>query len=159
MIEAVREWIQSIVMVAMLLSVGQAMIPEGQIRKIFSFTGGLVLIVVLMQPVLGLEVGVLMEPLEEYEQQVSAQTEEIEKTVRAEQEAIIEQKLEAYISDKTDTLEEGGTVRIRAETAEYGTVILSAELVGQPSESLAEYLEQELGIPRERQVWIHEGKR
>lgn len=159
MIEAVREWIQSIVMVAMLLSVGQAMIPEGQIRKIFSFTGGLVLIVVLMQPVLGLEVGVLMEPLEEYEQQVSAQTEEIEKTVRAEQEAIIEQKLEAYISDKTDTLEEGGTVRIRAETAEDGTVILSAELVGQPSESLAEYLEQELGIPRERQVWIHEGKR
>jgi stage III sporulation protein AF len=159
MIEAVREWIQSIVMVAMLLSVGQAMIPEGQIRKIFSFTGGLVLIVVLMQPVLGLEVGVLMEPLEEYEQQVSAQTEEIEKTVRAEQEAIIEQNLEAYISDKTDTLEEGGTVRIRAETAEDGTVILSAELVGQPSESLAEYLEQELGIPRERQVWIHEGKR
>ena len=159
MIEAVREWIQSIVMVAMLLSVGQAMIPEGQIRKIFSFTGGLVLIVVLMQPVLGLEVGVLMEPLEEYEQQVSAQTEEIEKTVRAEQEAIIEQKLEAYISDKTDTLEEGGTVRIRSETAEDGTVILSAELVGQPSESLAEYLEQELGIPRERQVWIHEGKR
>ena len=159
MIEAVREWIQSIVMVAMLLSVGQAMIPEGQIRKIFSFTGGLVLIVVLIQPVLGLEVGVLMEPLEEYEQQVSAQTEEIEKTVRAEQEAIIEQNLEAYISDKTDTLEEGGTVRIRAETAEDGTVILSAELVGQPSESLAEYLEQELGIPRERQVWIHEGKR
>ena len=159
MIEAVREWIQSIVMVAMLLSVGQAMIPEGQIRKIFSFTGGLVLIVVLIQPVLGLEVGVLMEPLEEYEQQVSAQTEEIEKTVRAEQEAIIEQNLEAYISDKTDTLEEGETVRIRAETAEDGTVILSAELVGQPSESLAEYLEQELGIPRERQVWIHEGKR
>jgi stage III sporulation protein AF len=159
MIEAVREWIQSIVMVAMLLSVGQAMIPEGQIRKIFSFTGGLVLIVVLIQPVLGLEVGVLMEPLEEYEQQVSAQTEEIEKTVRAEQEAIIEQNLEAYISDKTDMLEEGGTVRIRVETAEDGTVILSAELVGQPSESLAEYLEQELGIPRERQVWIHEGKR
>jgi stage III sporulation protein AF len=159
MIEAVRVWIQSIVMVAMLLSVGQAMIPEGQIRKIFSFTGGLVLIVVLIQPVLGLEVGVLMEPLEEYEQQVSAQTEEIEKTVRAEQEAIIEQNLEAYISDKTDTLEEGGTVRIRAETAEDGTVILSAELVGEPSESLAEYLEQELGIPRERQVWIHEGKR
>ena len=65
----------------------------------------------------------------------------------------------AYISDKADAAEEGGSVRIRAETAEDGTVILSAELVGQPSEQLAEYLEQELGIPRERQVWIHEGKR
>ena len=159
MIEAVREWIQSIVMVTMLLSVGQAMIPEGQIQKIFSFAGGLVLIVVLLQPVLGVEVGTLMEPLEEYEQQVIERKEEMEQTVRAEQKTIIEENLTAYISDKADTLEEGGTVRIRAETAEDGTVILSAELVGEPSESLAEYLEQELGIPRERQVWIHEGKR
>jgi stage III sporulation protein AF len=105
------------------------------------------------------EVGTLMEPLEEYEQQVFEQKEEMEQTVHAEQETIIEENLTAYISDKADTLEEGETVRIRAETAEDGTVILSAELVGEPSESLAEYLEQELGIPRERQVWIHEGKR
>ena len=38
MIDAVREWIRSIVMVTMFLSVGQAMVPEGQIRKIFSFS-------------------------------------------------------------------------------------------------------------------------
>ena len=159
MIETIREWIRSVVMVTMLLSVGQAMIPEGQIRKIFSFAGGLVMIMVLLQPVLGVETGTLMEPLEVYERQISERKEEQEKLVRAEQEAIIEQNLTAYISDKADAAEEGGSVRIRAETAEDGTVILSAELVGQPSEQLAEYLEQELGIPRERQVWIHEGKR
>lgn len=159
MIDAVREWIRSIVMVTMLLSVGQAMVPEGQIRKIFSFSGGLVLVIVLLHPVLGLEGSVLIEPLEVYERQIFKQKEELEQMVRAEQETIIEENLTAYISDKAEALEEGGAVRIRAETAEDGTVTLSAELVGQPSEPLTEYLEQELGIPRERQVWIHEGKR
>ena len=159
MIDAVREWIRSIVMVTMLLSVGQAMVPEGQIRKIFSFSGGLVLVIVLLHPVLGLEGSVLIEPLEVYERQIFKQKEELEQLVRAEQETIIEENLTAYISDKAEALEEGGAVRIRAETAEDGTVTLSAELVGQPSEPLTEYLEQELGIPRERQVWIHEGKR
>ena len=159
MIDAVREWIRSIVMVTMLRSVGQAMVPEGQIRKIFSFSGGLVLVIVLLHPVLGLEGSVLIEPLEVYERQIFKQKEELEQLVRAEQETIIEENLTAYISDKAEALEEGGSVRIRAETAEDGTVTLSAELVGQPSEPLTEYLEQELGIPRERQVWIHEGKR
>ena len=159
MIDAVREWIRSIVMVTMLLSVGQAMVPEGQIRKIFSFSGGLVLVIVLLHPVLGLEGSVLIEPLEVYERQIFKQKEELEQMVRAEQETIIEENLTAYISDKAEALEEGGSVRIRAETAEDGTVTLSAELVGQPSEPLTEYLEQELGIPRERQVRIHEGKR
>ena len=159
MIDAVREWIRSIVMVTMLLSVGQAMVPEGQIRKIFSFSGGLVLVIVLLHPVLGLEGRVLIEPLEVYERQIFKQKEDLEQMVRAEQETIIEENLTAYISDKAEALEEGGSVRIRAETAEDGTVTLSAELVGQPSEPLTEYLEQELGIPRERQVWIHEGKR
>ena len=159
MIDAVREWIRSIVMVTMLLSVGQAMVPEGQIRKIFSFSGGLVLVIVLLHPVLGLEGSVLIEPLEVYERQIFKQKEELEQMVRAEQETIIEENLTAYISDKAEALEEGGSVRIRAETAEDGTVTLSAELVGQPSEPLTEYLEQELGIPRERQGWIHEGKR
>ena len=159
MIETIREWIRSVVMVTMLLSVGQAMIPEGQIRKIFSFAGGLVMIMVLLQPVLGVETGTLMESLEVYERQIFKQKEELEQLVRAEQETIIEENLTAYISDKAEALEEGGAVRIRVETAEDGTVTLSAELVGQPSEPLTEYLEQELGIPRERQVWIHEGKR
>ena len=159
MIETIREWIRSVVMVTMLLSVGQAMIPEGQIRKIFSFAGGLVMIMVLLQPVLGVETGTLMESWELHEEQICERKEELERMVRKEQETIIEQQLTAYISDKAEGAEEGEAMRIRAETAEDGRVILSAELIGQPSEALEEYLEQELGIPRERQVWIHEGKR
>ena len=37
MMEAVRDWIAAVVAVTMLLSVAQALIPEGGIRQIFSF--------------------------------------------------------------------------------------------------------------------------
>ena len=39
MMEAVREWITTVVMTTMLISVAQTMVPEGRIRKIFSFSG------------------------------------------------------------------------------------------------------------------------
>ena len=41
MIGAVREWLSAVVAVAMLLTVAQALTPEGTIRKIASFTGGM----------------------------------------------------------------------------------------------------------------------
>ena len=53
MIGAVRVWLTSIVMVTLLLSVAQTLIPEGTIRKIAGFTGGLILLVALLRPVLG----------------------------------------------------------------------------------------------------------
>lgn len=40
MMHAIQEWLAAVVVVAMLLSVVQVLIPEGPIRKIASFTGG-----------------------------------------------------------------------------------------------------------------------
>ena len=53
MVAALREWVTSVVLVTLLLSVAQTLIPEGSIRKIAVFTGGLILLTALLQPVLG----------------------------------------------------------------------------------------------------------
>ena len=158
MIEAVREWITSIVMVTMFLSVAQTVIPTGNIRKVFSFVGGLVLMVALLQPILEIDLDHMEFHREHYEDRVRECREELEETAGAEWEMIIEREIAAYISDKADSLGVEILVQVRAETETDGALALSAELTGPMSESLAEYLEQELGIPRERQVWIHEGK-
>ena len=47
MIAAVREWLTSVVAVTLLLTVAQTLIPEGNIRKIAAFTGGLALLAAL----------------------------------------------------------------------------------------------------------------
>lgn len=153
--EAVREWLTSVVLVTMGLSVMQAIIPDGQIRKTASFLGGLVLMVVLLQPIFGMDAEALIWS-EFYEDQVKMCQKELERRTRAEWETIIEQEVAAYISDQADTLGLEISAEVLADTGNDGLPVLSAELVGEPSEVLKTYLEEELGIPRERQVWNHE---
>ena len=45
---AAREWLTAVVTVTLLLSVVQTLVPEGSLRKIAGFTGGLLLLAVLI---------------------------------------------------------------------------------------------------------------
>ena len=155
---ALREWLTSLVAVSMLLSVAQTLVPEGSIRKIASFTGGLILLVVLLRPVLGADLSRLDLHLEDYERAIGQRQEELSAAGEAELAGIIEERTAAYILDKADTL--GLSVKVQV-TAKPGTdgvpVPWQAELWGPRSPALAACMEEELGIPGERQVW-HEGE-
>ena len=155
---ALREWLTSLVAVSMLLSVAQNLVPEGSIRKIASFTGGLILLVVLLRPLLGADLSRLDLHLEDYERAIGQRQEELASAGEAELAGIIEERTAAYISDKADTL--GLAVKVQVETKPAGDgvpVPWRAELWGPRSPALATYMEEELGIPGERQVW-HEGE-
>ena len=70
---------------------------------------------------------------------------------------LIESETEAYILDKAARM--GLTVRIKVGTEENSEgvpVPVSAELTGTPSRELSRWIEAELGIPVERQVWLDE---
>lgn len=153
-----REWLTSLVAVSMLLSVAQTLVPEGSIRKIASFTGGLILLVVLLRPLLGADLSRLDLHLEDYERAIGQRQEELASAGEAELAGIIEERTAAYISDKADTL--GLAVKVQVETKPAGDgvpVPWRAEIWGPRSPALATYMEEELGIPGERQVW-HEGE-
>ena len=155
---ALREWLTSLVAVSMLLSVARTLVPEGSIRKISSFTGGLILLVVLLRPLLGADLSRLDLHLVDYERAIGQRQEELASAGEAELAGIIEERTAAYISDKADTL--GLAVKVQVETKPAGDgvpVPWRAELWGPRSPALATYMEEELGIPGERQVW-HEGE-
>ena len=155
---ALREWLTSLVAVSMLLSVARTLVPEGSIRKISSFTGGLILLVVLLRPLLGADLSRLDLHLEDYERAIGQRQEELASAGEAELAGIIEERTAAYISDKADTL--GLAVKVQVETKPAGDgvpVPWRAEIWGPRSPALATYMEEELGIPGERQVW-HEGE-
>ena len=52
MMEWIRSWLFSLVAVSMLLSLVQALLPEGGAGKIASLLGGLLMIAVLLGPIL-----------------------------------------------------------------------------------------------------------
>ena len=158
MIAALRSWVTSIAAVTMLLTVVQTLVPEGTLRKISGFTGGLLLLAALLQPVLRADLGRLRLNLSDYREAIEERTAELGAAGKEELADIIAGQTAAYISDKADAL--GLAVEARVETEEDGEgtpLPVSAELTGPYSRELADWIALELGIPAERQVW-HEGK-
>lgn len=154
MIGAVREWITGLVVVTMLLSVAQTLIPEGTIRKTASFTGGLILLAALLQPVLKTDLGRLRLDMGDYEQAIGERQAELSSAGKEALAELIETRTAAYISDKADALGLSVEVRVETKTGEDGVPVpVSVRLKGRRFEELASYIEGELGIPRERQVW------
>ena len=158
MIGAVRSWLTSIAAVTLLLTVVQTLVPEGALRKISGFTGGLLLLAALLQPVLKTDLGRLRLDFSDYEEAVEIRAAELDAAGKEELSAIIAGRTAAYISDKADALGVQAAARVETEPGEDGVPIpVSAELEGEQSAELSAWMEQELGIPAERQVW-HEGK-
>ena len=154
MMEAVRAWLTSVVLVSVLLSAAQSLIPPGTVRKAAGFTGGLILLLVLLRPVLGADLEHLELDFDHYQAAVEERQEELADTQTEAMASIIAEQTEAYILDKAGELGLEVTVRVETRTEGNGIPVpWSAELTGSWSQALASALETELGIPAERQVW------
>ena len=154
MMGALREWLTAVVTVTMLLSVAQMLMPEGTIRKIGSFTGGLLLIAVLLQPVLKDRLGELELDLEDYAETIQNRQSELESAQSDALQAGIEKRVASYISDKASELGLTVQVRVKTELRDDGVPMpVQAEIEGPWSTELSDYMTETLGISRERQVW------
>ena len=78
MIEAVQEWLRAVVVTALLLSVVQTLLPEGNVRRIASFSGGLILMLVLLRPLLGTDLSALELDLAPYREAIEERQAELE---------------------------------------------------------------------------------
>ena len=154
MIGAVREWLAAVVAVSLLLAAVQSLVPEGNLKRIASFTGGLLLLLVLLQPLEDLTGSLAVPDFGKYSRTVQdrqAELEQAEETLLAEG---IASRTAAYIWDKAAELGLSVTVRVETAAGEAGVPLpWSAEVTGPWSQELSAYMERELGIPQERQVW------
>lgn len=154
MMESLRTWIASIVAVTLLIAMAESLVPEGTMRRVAGFTGGLVLLLALVRPVLA---GGLPDLALETEQWTAAIEEEQASLSRQGEDALaslIAERTASYIWDKGAALGLEVTARVETRTGEAGLPVPQrVELEGPYSQELADYITQELNIPPERQVW------
>lgn len=151
---AVREWLEAVVLVSVLLAAAESLIPEGTIRKIAGFTGGLILLLTLLRPLTGGTDSRLRLELDRYTGDVEARQAELSEAGTEALAAGIAERTEAYIQDKAADLGLSVRVTVRTKTGEDGIPLPdAADVTGPYSGALASYMEKELGIPQERQVW------
>ena len=154
MMEAVRNWLTAVVAVTLLLSVVQMLVPPGNLREIASFLGGLILLAALLKPLAAFHPERISLDFSDYRQAVEQRQAELADGQQEELRRLIESETATYISDKAAAMGLTLQVKVTAEAQEDGvTVPVAAELTGPKSQELSRWLEGELGIPAERQVW------
>lgn len=154
MMDTVRVWLVSVIGAAFLTAAAESLTPEGTMRRISSLVGGLVLLLTLVRPLLGAEAGRLEADFRDYSRRLNQRQEELQAQSEQTLAELIAERTAAYISDKAGQLGLSCQVRVTAEPGPGGIPVpAGAELDGDYSQELADYMERELGIPPERQVW------
>lgn len=152
MMELFRQWLTGIVASALALAVALAVIPEGKIRRIARLAGGLLLILAALQPLVrGVSGRSVPDPA--YAGQVADRIDRLREDYRRELEKSIAERTAAYISAKGSQLgtpcQAEVTVRWEGEVPYPFSAVLDIPRSGE----LARYMEEELGIPQDRQRW------
>ena len=149
-----RSWILGVTAAAMAVAAAQALMPEGAVKRAGRLTGGLVLALALLQPVLGAGTAGLPDTLPGASLR-TGNGETGEQMLYASMKEVIEERVAAYITEKgTDP----GTAAVRVTCREGGggvPVPWQVEVTGSLTDSqraeLEQWLTSEIGIPGERQ--------
>lgn len=149
-----RSWLFGIVAASMALSLVYAMVPKGAILSTAKCAGGLILILVMLRPLLALRAEEFSISYEKWEGELAAQTENLAEENLQEMEALIEEEVRAYISEK------GQHLGLMVQSQVYCEV---RDGVPFPSEvhldipyhaELAQCIYKDLDIGLERQYWL-----
>ena len=152
-----RQWLLGIVSCALLVSFCEQLTPAGALRKLVRFTGGLLLILSILQPVTHLDLDVLPLDLDAYREAAAQVRLELEDEREGALADGIAARTGAYIEDKAAQL--GLTVRavVETENADVTPLPNAVTLYGTENAALADYIETQLGIAKEKQTWMEAG--
>lgn len=149
--EAVRQWLMGVTACALLVSLLRQLVPKGAVGEVVRFAGGLVLLLAVLKPLGTVRLAEIAWDGSRYETALQqAKTLHEDKRVSALCDSIAERTGE-YI--ETNAARMGFAVRaavfVDADTLQPRSV----KLWGERSEELVCWIEETLGIAKERQEW------
>ena len=153
---AVRQWLLGVACTALILAVADSLAPDGSVKKVCRLAGGLALLLAAVSPILRLEVGALADALEGYRAQVRSYEETLEEQNNLFYQSIIEESTAAYIADKAEEMGIFCQAEVTFSYDEDGVpcpweVTARGDWTDEAREALERLLEDELGIPPQRQ--------
>lgn len=152
-----RSWLLGIVLTSLAAGLARQLAPKGREQAMVRLVGGLLLALAILRPLAGGS----WEGLELETDGLVLQGEELAGAYRKNQQevlsAIIEEKTEAYIWDKANQLGLDCTVTVTVSPGENGIPLPESVVVrGAYSGELAMCMEEEVGIPAQKQIWLEE---
>ena len=154
MIELLRTWLFGLTAVSVLLSLAETLVSQEGIRRVLRLAGGVLMILILLQPLTRIDPSELEISLDDYRQEASDLRESYARQQQEELAAGIAAELDAYIWDKARELGLDCRAHVTVEIGADGTAFpRSVTVEGPYSPALSEIIETDLGIPEENQKW------
>lgn len=156
MVDLIGAWLVGVTCTAMLVALAEGLVPAGAGRKICRLTGGLVLLLAMVQPVLKLDGDALTGALTRYRLDLEDQRQTLEEENSQVMQAIIEEQAGAYIQDKAQELGIDCQVEVTAQGEDYPipqTVTIRGSLTAEQREALTRAIETDFAIPAQRQIY------
>ena len=155
--EGLRQWLLGIVLTAFAAGLARQLAPEGREQAAVRLTGGLLLILAILGPLGSWDGAVPALPAGSFQQAAEAQAADYQAERAEALGAVIAEKTAAYIWDKADALGVPCTVEVTVAPGESGIPLPDTVTVTGPySEELAALIQEEVGIPAEKQIWREE---
>ena len=151
---ALVTWLTAVASVSLLLSLVRLLVPKGALGDTAAFIGGLILLIVMLEPLVHIDPAAVSLDTQAYRQAVEQRRQALTQAQAAEWKRRIEADIETYISDKAQTMGLSIQIRITAQAGDDGVPMpVLVELTGPWSQPLSQWLEETVGLPAERQVW------
>ena len=153
----VRAWLLGVTAAALVLALAEALAPEGSVKKVCRMAGGMALLLAAAGPVLGvLDGSALTQTVEDWRGRSQRREQELEEQNEQFYLAIIEEETAAYVMDKTKKFGFECAVEVTCGYDENGVpcpweVTARGEWTPERRDRLARLLEEELGVPAQRQ--------
>ena len=161
MLDAIKNWIIAIAVSGILVSLIQALMPAGGVKKLSGVICGAVLMLAIMGGILNVKFDTSEFMIADEKEVMNEYSEKLEETNLRLNKSIIEDECRTYILDKAEKL---GAHIVAVVTAQYDSdgscIPYSVSITGKCSDTigtaLGEYISENLNIPPERQFWSTE---
>ena len=154
MITAIREWLTTVVTAAMLVTIAQAIIGNGTLKKIAALIGALILVVALLQPLTAIQWESLLADPELSKNSVEERRQELEWDGKKAVASEVERAAAEYIRSQALVYGLEMQVIVEAEIRKDGLPVPAmVKLSGAYQQDLSDWIEKEMNIPLEQQIW------
>ena len=160
MMDAIRKYLISLCAAALLCALVRALVPGGQMKKLCSLLCGIFLMTAALSGISGWQLSDFAQELSKM--QVAAEQARTGVEIRNREAlcAIIKSKTEAYIWDKAQELDLSVSIEVTVESGSGYPYPSGVQITGvftpQQRKALEAYIEENLAIGKERQIWTNE---
>lgn len=158
MMELVRNWLIGVTAAALVVALADSLAPDGAVKKIGKLTGGLLLAVAILQPLVGLDYASMSGILTNYRMEAEGYSSALETENMRLVKTIIEEQTGAYIQDKAAELGAECAAEVTCQADDDGnsypaSVIVYGELTQAQENALRRTIEGDLAIPEQNQQY------